>query len=200
MRCVSVERVFLGYLACAESPSSDRAYPNGDRSNSRHYQKNRNRVVPDTQSGFWPPYCFRRNDGGAFRSRPLQRGCNAPKKARLPAPPSRRVRFKISYRFGKCLSLQQRDRSSGFARNERHPDRSAKGLGDSAQHAQGVSFIGRRLQTADLLLGRPKFACKVFLRQTCCWRRAANCTARSQATPAFLNRSAKSACFNCSSK
>ncbi len=44
-------------------------------------------------------------------------------------------------------------------------NRRAESFRDAAQHAQGVSLIGRRFEAADLLLGRAKFAGKILLRK-----------------------------------
>ena len=41
-----------------------------------------------------------------------------------------------------------------------------KGMGDATKHAEGVAFVGRRFEPADLLLGGVEFAGEVLLGKT----------------------------------
>jgi len=58
----------------------------------------------------------------------------------------------------------------------------------AAQHAEGMAFVARRLEAADLLLGGLEEVGKLPLESPACSRRAAICRATSHASPARLKR------------
>jgi hypothetical protein len=79
-------------------------------------------------------------------------------------------------------------------------DRGAEGLGDPSEHAQGMTFVGRRFPSADLLLGRAHPFGKLLLREAGFLSQGGRLRSDIPRFPSFLKRLVKAASMSCSSR